>query len=253
MFWVNTWVPRRDTCVFTEKAMQKTTEGKRNGIQWTPFQQLDDLDFADDIALLSHRQDQGQDKVKLMQERSAEVGLRINIKKTKVLRANTVNQTPIELQGQNLEEVEVFPYLGSIMDREGGTERDVAVRIGKARVAFRMLANIWKEGRISLHTKLRLFNSNVKSVLLYGAETWKLTKGTTQRIQVFINTSLRRICNIRWPNKITNEDLWKKTKESPIEVEIKRRKWKWIGHTLRKATNSINRQSLQWNPQGKRK
>ena len=104
-----------------------------------------------------------------------------------------------------------------------------------------------------LHTKLRLFNSNVKSILLYGAETWKLTKGTTRKIQVVINNCLRRICNIRWPNKISNEELWRKTNESPIEVEIKKRKWKWIGHTLRKPTNSINRQSLQWNPQGKRK
>ena len=88
---------------------RRTTEGKRNSIQWTPFQQLDDLDFADDIALLSHRQDQAQDKLSLVQERSAEVGLRISIKKTKVLRANTVNQTPLEIQGQRLEEVEVFP------------------------------------------------------------------------------------------------------------------------------------------------
>ena len=105
-----------------------------------------------------------------------------------MLRANTANRTPIELEGQQLEEVEGFTYLGSGVDKDGGTERDVAARISKARAAYGMLGNIWRDGRISLHTKLRLFNSNVKSVLLYGAETWKLTKGLTQKKQALINT-----------------------------------------------------------------
>ena len=188
-----------------------------------------------------------------MNERSKEVGLRISTAKTKVLRANTTNRTPLETSGQQLEEVEWFTYLGSNMDGEGGTERDVAARINKARMAFGMLGNIWKEGSISLHTKLRIFNSNVKSVLLYGAETWKMTKGTVHKLQTFINKCLRRLCNIRWPDKITNEELWKKTKETPVIQEIRKRKWRWIGHTLRKPRNTITRQSLQWNPQGKRK
>jgi len=40
--------------------------------------------------------------------------------------------------------------------------------------------------------------------------------------------------NIKWNNKITNEELWRITKQKPIEIQIKRRKWNWIGHTLRK-------------------
>jgi hypothetical protein len=43
--------------------MKKATDGRRNGIQWTMFNQLDDLDFADDIALLSHNHQQMQDKL----------------------------------------------------------------------------------------------------------------------------------------------------------------------------------------------
>ena len=112
--------------------MRKSTEGKRNGIQWTPFEQLDDLDFADDIALLSHKYDQAQDKLREVNERSTEIGLRISTAKTKVLRANTTNRTPLETSGQQLEEVEWFTYLRSNMDGEGGTERDVAARITKS-------------------------------------------------------------------------------------------------------------------------
>ena len=233
--------------------MRQATEGRQNGIQWSPFTQLDDLDFADDIALLAHRLDQSQNKLHEVATAAAQTGLQISIKKTKVLRANTQNKTPISLNGQDLGEVQSFTYLGSEVNGEGGTERDVAARISKARVAFGMLGNIWRESKISLHTKLRLFNSNVKSVLLYGAESWKLTKGLIHKLQTFINICLRRLCNIRWPMRITNAELWERTKEVKVEQEIKKRKWRWIGHTLRKPKESINRQALQWNPQGKRK
>ena len=93
----------------------------------------------------------------------------------------------------------------------------------------------------------------MKSVLLYGAETWRMTQTTLNKIQTFINTCLRRILRIRWPDKISNVDLWEKTQQLPAQDEIGRRKWSWIGHTLRKQATSTTRQALTWNPQGKRK
>ena len=70
-----------------------------------------------------------------------------------------------------LGEVDSFTYLGSIVDKKGGTEADIKARIGKARNAFIQLQKVWKSSKISLRTKLRLFDSNVKAVLLYGSET----------------------------------------------------------------------------------
>ena len=54
-------------------------------------------------------------------------------------------------------------------------------------------------------------------------------------------------------DRITNEELWRRTSQRPMEEDIKMRKWKWIGHTLRKPKESITRHALPWNPQGKRK
>jgi hypothetical protein len=71
-----------------------------------------------------------------------------------------------------------------------------------------MMGSIWKARNISLKTKVWLFNSNVKTILLYGAETWKTTKSLLHNLQVFINNCLRRILNIRWPEKISNKELW---------------------------------------------
>ena len=55
--------------------IKTSTAHKHNGIQWTPFSQLNDLDFADDIALLSHNQEQMQDKTRDVAENSTKLGL----------------------------------------------------------------------------------------------------------------------------------------------------------------------------------
>ena len=94
---------------------------------------------------------------------------------------------------------------------------------------------------------------NVKSVLLYGSETWKVAKTTISKLQVFVNRCLRRILNVHWPEVISNEQLWRRTGETEISIQIKRRKWNWRGHTLTKGHDTIEREALDWNPQGQRK
>ena len=233
--------------------MKTTTENKKTGIQWTLWNQLEDLDFADDVSLLSHNHYQMQDKLSNIAKTSSSLGLHIHKDKTKVMRMNTQKDDPITLENTPLEEVDTFTYLGSRIDIHGGTDSDIKDRIGKARTAFLLLSNIWRTKSISKETKIRLFTSNVQSVLLYGAESWRITKSSQNRIQTFINSCLRKILGIHWPDRISNEDLWKRTNQQPIDVTIGRRKWSWIGHTLRKEPNCITRQALTWNPQGRRK
>ena len=233
--------------------MKTTTEGRRNGIQWTLWKQLDDLDFADDLALLSHQHKQMQEKANILLDTSQETGLKIHKGKTKLLKINHNSQEQVKMEEEPLDEVESFTYLGSIVDKEGGTEADVKARIGKARSAFIQLRNIWKSSKIGQKTKIRLFNSNVKSVLLYGSETWRMNKSTLQKVQTFVNKCLRQILKIHWPEKISNERLWQATNQRTIEEEILRRRWGWLGHTLRKSATHITHQALSWNPQGKRK
>ena len=74
----------------------------------------------------------------------------------------------VTVGGEPIMEVGSFVYLRSVEDQQGGTDRDVIARIGKARAAFVMFRNIWTSGGISMRTKLSIFNSNVKSILLYG-------------------------------------------------------------------------------------
>ena len=93
-----------------------------------------------------------QDKTSLLETTSAGTGLKINRKKTELMKMNTTANAPVTVGGQPIREVESFVYLGSVVDQQGGTDRDVTARIGKARAAFVILKNIWASGGISKRT-----------------------------------------------------------------------------------------------------
>ncbi|GFS00158.1 hypothetical protein ElyMa_004547300 [Elysia marginata] len=92
----------------------------------------------------------------------------------------------------------------------------------------------------------------MKAALLYGAETWRTNKTTLQKLKFFSNKCTRRIISVYWPEIIINTDLWERTQQQPIDVETRRRKWRWIEHTLRKPRQCIRGRSLVWSPQGRR-
>ncbi|VDP56206.1 unnamed protein product [Schistosoma curassoni] len=70
---------------------------------------------------------------------------------------------------------------------------------------------------------------------------WRTTKAIIQKIQVFINSCLRKILRICWPDTISNNLLWERRNQIPADEKIRKKRWKWIGYTLRKAPNCITR------------
>ena len=182
-----------------------------------------------------------QTKTTALSELSRAIGLQIHPDKSKVLKVKTAGSDQILVEGKPLDVVDSFTYLGSIVDAKGGTVSDIKARMGKARTAFSSLNKVWKDRNISTKTKVKLFNSNVKPVLLNGSETWSLTQSWTQKLQTFINTCLRRILRTRWTDKLQNTTLWERTGQKPITEEIGQRRWRWMGHTLRKQPSNITR------------
>ncbi|CAH8856362.1 unnamed protein product [Trichobilharzia szidati] len=227
--------------------MRQTVGNEKTGISWTDVKNLEDLDFADDLCLMSHKIEDLQAKTDKLVEEAAKTGLQVNIDKAEVMKITNQQQqqhpVPITINGRDLKEVTSFTYLGSIVSTTGGTDEDVKSRIGKARNTFINLKPIWKSSSLSINNKIRIFNTNVKSILLYGSETWRVTKNIFNRLQTFINNCLRSILKIRWPERITNKKLWEQTKQEPIAQQICRRKWRWIGHSLRRPLSDIARQA----------
>lgn len=153
--------------------MRKTMTDKPRGIQWTLFSQLEDLDFADDLAVLSSNYTHLQEKTDRLNQYAKQTGLNINGSKTQVMCINSTPNAPIIVNGETVDYVEDFTYLGSLVSKDNATKKDIRARLGKAHRVFARLHSIWKSKQYSLRTKVRLYNSNIKSMLMYGSECWQ--------------------------------------------------------------------------------
>ena len=161
--------------------IRKAIGTKRRGIRWTLTSLLEDLDFADDIALVSSTRDQLQRKTSDLLLAANQLGLNISRKKTKTMQL-TETPLPVELENENLEEVEEFTNLVSIMSKSNATVKDITNRLQKAKSSFVQLNKVWRSPNISEKTKIKIYHSNVLSVLLYGAECWRVTQRDSQNL-----------------------------------------------------------------------
>ncbi|GFG39805.1 hypothetical protein Cfor_10580 [Coptotermes formosanus] len=100
---------------------------------------------------------------------AAKVGLKIDVNKSKDMRIASNNNEALCIHGETTERVTQLTYLGSIMESTGGTKADTTDRIRKPQTTFSALNKIWHSTAYSTETKLRIFNTNVNAVLLYGS------------------------------------------------------------------------------------
>ena len=219
--------------------MRKTVDGQRTGrIRWDFTTLLEDIDYADDLLLLSSRVDHMQEKTARLEEKAGRVGLKLNPQKCKWMKVNSRNNEGLRVRESMAEEVDSFTYLGAQMTKDGGGTLDIKMRTALAYASFNRLNKVWNAGDISKKTKTTLFKTLVLSVLLYGCETWKMTKEEEKKLDIFQTKRLRRIYRIRWQQHVTNKEVLEMAGADAISEEVRMKRWYWIGHVLRKEVNN---------------
>ena len=198
---------------------------------------VNDLAFADDIALLEGENTRAQAQLDSLGHHASTVGLEINILKTEQMRLNLPDTSPppppLQIDGQPIKIVDEFKYLGSYM---GSTDKDISNRIGLAWAAFTRLRAILtsRSGKPTVKIKIRLFNAACISILLYGCETWVLTASQSTKLDVYARTCYRMMLDIRQSEAhMTNNELYKLVNTRPINAIIRERQLQFIGHCLR--------------------
>ena len=236
--------------------VRRTIKGDNTSIRWKRWSKFNDLNLADDIALLSSTKQQIQQKVGSLSTKSKVTGLNSKAEKTKLLRFTTEHHhenEKVQVDDQDIDDVESFVYLGAHVSTSGGSKDDVKARLGKARAAYSKLENVWKNSQFSCKNKIKIFKSNVISVALFGCENWRITQTDEKKLDGFLHKSLRLILKAYWPMRITNEEIWIRTGMETISRQVTRRRWAWLGHVLKIDLKSHPRIALTWVPQGKRK
>ena len=150
---------------------------------------ITDFRFADDTVLTAWTEAHLQDMLNKVVKISDKYGPKMNIKKTKVMKVSKMydgktnsnrptNQQNINLNinGEKLEEVTCFQYLGSLVISDGRCNTEIKSRIGKAKTQFGKLKTFLCNTKINMDVRKRMLQCYVWPVLLYGAEAWTLNE-----------------------------------------------------------------------------
>ena len=216
------------------------------------------LRFADDIYLLAGNNAELQKLTNKLASASERYGMEVSSEKSKVM-VNSIDtnaSADIVMNGQKLEEVDSFRYLGALITKDGSCRKDILARIAQAMAAMSKLDEIWKCNRLSFKTKLRLYRTLVIPILLYGCESWTLNADTAKRLEAFEMEGYRRLLHISWTEHKTNEFVCRKVvdlagdQESLLSI-VKRRKLTWFGHVTRH--NSLTKTIMQGFVEGTRR
>ena len=164
--------------------------------------------------------------------------MEINAEKIKLMTNNTSGiNTENKVNGQKLETVTSFKYLGSVITDEG-SKPEILYRIAQATAALTRLKPVWIDKSISLSSKMRLMRSLVASIFLYACESWTLRAELQRRIQAEEMRCYSKILNISYKDHVTNEEVCAKIQQATGPYQdlltiVKRCKLRWYDHVSR--------------------
>ena len=190
------------------------------------------LMYADDLKLICTNARDLHDFILKLEEITQKWGMTINVAKTRIMHvesndwpapdehwngeeweefdtfSSVDHNTPIILRGEEIEVVNEFKYLGSVLSSSGNLSSEISYRISCALARFATLKKqLWNNRYISRETKCKVYKAVVLSSLLYGSESWAILDSQVKRLEVFHRKCLRQILGITLRDRVPNIDI----------------------------------------------
>ena len=155
--------------------------------------------------------------------------LKVNWRKTKMMRvARKSEQCEVKIRDETIEQVDARKYLGVMISSDGSMEKEVEARIGSAtQVIGGMSEIVLRRKELSRNTKLKVMNATLMPTLLYGCETWSLSKKKQSRIQATQMKVLRQIEGLSRLDRVRNVDIREKLRQEGMLDMVKSRQERW--------------------------
>ncbi|GFS07152.1 endonuclease-reverse transcriptase [Elysia marginata] len=202
--------------IYVEAALKEV----RASIQINSQKSPSELSYADDVDFIFSQLTEAENNHNIIADTLAKWNLRVNKTKTEF--------TNISRTSEDWKDTK---KLGSLLD----TTSDIERRKNLATIAFRKMYTIWiRRNKISEERLLRLYKALILPILLYNSGTWATTKTIFEKLNAFHRKQRRNLLGIKWTDKISNEELYHRTKSQPMTLLITRWRWKLFRHILRR-------------------
>ena len=187
-------------------------------------------------------------KVKVESEK---VGLKLIIQKTKIMASTPI--TSWQINGETMETVSDFIYLGSKITADGDCSYQIKRCLLLGRKAMTSLYSILKSRDVTLPTEVHLVKAMVFPVVRYGCESWTIKKAEYRRIDAFELWHWRRLLKVPWIARRSNQSVLKETNsEYSLKGLMLKLKLQYSGHQMQRAS-SLQKTLILGKIEGRRK
>ena len=195
---------------------------------------ISNLRYADDTTLMAESEEELKSLLMKVKVESEKVGLKLNIQKTKIMASGPT--TSWEIDGETVDTVSDFIFLGSRITTDGDCSREIKRCLLLGRKVMTKLDSIFKSRDITLLTKVRLVKAMVFPVVMYGCESWTVKKAERRRIDAFEVWCWRRLLRVPWTARRSNQSILKEISPGiSLELMMLKLKLQYFGHLMRRA------------------
>jgi len=191
-----------------------------------------DTDYADDVALLVNKEESFHTALAAMDEEAFEFGFRVSWTKSKLQNLGSVSMPwPIIVDGNTVDSVEKFTYLGSIQSSSSNSGLEYIWCIGLVASAMKRLDSIWSQSKLSIAQNSEY--TPRACYPYYSTETWTLTQADWKRLDSFHLRCQRRILHVSWYDFMSNDEVLRRSGLVNIYYIICIRRLGQFGHVAR--------------------
>ena len=168
---------------------------------------INNLRYADDTTLMAESKEELKSLLMKVKEESERAGLKLNIQKTEIMVSGPI--TSWQIDGEKMETVIDFIFLGSEITVDGDCSHEIKRRLILGRKAMTNLDSILKSRDVTLLTKVCLVKAMVFPVVMYRCESWTIKKADCRRIDAFELWCWRRLWRVPWIARRSNQSILK--------------------------------------------
>ncbi|KAL5247145.1 hypothetical protein ACHWQZ_G019116 [Mnemiopsis leidyi] len=200
-------------------------------------------EYSDDVDFMATSKEELENLLPVVKQVFNEWNLQINESKTEFVDFRIAGKDEFKDDGTPLRGSEEWcssKLLGSLMC----CTKDIFHRCILGNAAFQSFKKVWMRSKIPLDKKLKVYEAQVVSVIMYNASCWAAPAAVMEKLDICHRKHLRAIMNVRYPSTISNKTLYLRCNTCPLSERVQRARWKLLGHVLRSPENSPAQSAL---------